>query len=609
MRMRTRRLGRTYPPDELAWASGIAMLAGPLPLVVVASDLAWTVLGVVATVTVFLAAVLVPAIRLLSRPTRNARAGRDSEERYRRVCEMSTDLIVEEDQQGRILTINPGGAALCGYRTEDLVGRPFADLLAPGQVERLRADRARLAADPSLGSVSLEVDLTSADGTPLCVELNSAFARAGEPGTGFLSVARNVTGQRRLEAQLRQSQKMEAVGRLAGGVAHDFNNMLTVMMGFAELAQYRFDGTHPAADSLRRIVDAGHRAGALVAQLLAFSRRQVMQPATIEPVEAVRSIEPMLRSLIGATVRLEIRCAPDTGWVRVDPNQLAQVLMNLAVNARDAMPNGGVLRFETTNIVVGPGVRRGGAPVAAGSYVVLSVSDNGCGMDEATRARIFEPFFTTKPEGEGTGLGLATVYGIVKQSAGYVWVESEPGHGARFDVYLPRAFPVRTAVAAASPAAPGNGLPTRRPTSVRLAVDRGIAVKLTGSETILVAEDDGDVRDLIARALADLGYKVMAAPDGETALAVGGAGSERLDLLLTDVTLPGMSGPDLARRMCGLRPALKVLFMSGNVAPLRNGEPATVDGPLIRKPFTALLLARRVRDLFDEREGSTRQAG
>jgi two-component system, cell cycle sensor histidine kinase and response regulator CckA len=566
----------------------------------------WTMYRSAVGAATFLAAALFPVVRLFNRAGRVTREMRESERRYRRLCEMSTDLIVEEDRDGRIRTINAGGAALCGHAPEELRGRSLADLLTPKHAERLRDARAGLVADPGLGSVAMEVELSGAGGVPLVVDLRSCLELSGGIPVGFLTVARDVTEHRRLEAQLRQSQKMEAVGRLAGGVAHDFNNMLTVILGLAELGQHHLDPVHPASESLRRILDAGQDAGKLLAQLLAFSRRQVMQPATMDPTEVLRSLEPMLHPLVGATVRLEMHLDPDAGWVRVDPNLLTQALINLAVNARDAMPGGGTLRFETARLVVGPGVRRGGAPVAPGAYVVFSVSDTGSGMDEATRAHIFEPFFTTKPEGEGTGLGLATVYGVVKQSGGYVWVESEPGHGARFDIYLPRANPEPRSTRNPHPMQKDGAAAAQRPTSLRLAADRGVEVNLAGHETILVAEDDAGVRELIARSLADLGYTVLSAPDGEAAVAAV-RGSARLDLLLTDVTLPVMSGPQLAQALAGLLPSpLKVLYMSGNVAPLTNGTPATVDAPLIRKPFTTLALARRIREVLDTADPTVR---
>jgi two-component system, cell cycle sensor histidine kinase and response regulator CckA len=521
----------------------------------------------------------------------------DRDSPYQRLCELSGDIVFEEDVEGRIRSVNAKGARLVGYEPDALVGCPFQDLLEPPHREQVRDARRQLLAERDSRSVSLEVNLRTAGGGTLGVDLRSALAYAGDTVVGFLSVARNVTERRRLEAQLRQSQKMEAVGRLAGGVAHDFNNMLTAMMGFAELARMGLHPAHPSSVDLQRVIESGQRAGDLVRQLLAFSRRQVLQPAVVDPTDALRALTPMLPPLLGADIRLQTRLHPETGCIRVDPSQLSQVLMNLAVNARDAMPRGGTLTIETSNVMVGPGVERGGAPVTAGSYVVLTVADTGCGMDEATRARIFEPFFTTKPEGEGTGLGLATVYGIVKQSGGYIWVESEPGQGSRFEIYLPRAARNDRG----SGEAPcrkqdrvRRGEPGARPTVDQPRVEQ----PPVGTETLLIAEDDVEVRKLIERSLTELGYRVLSASDGESALASATEHQADLDLLLTDLVLPALSGIELAARVRQLRPDVKVLFMSGDAAPPADATPV-VDDPLVQKPFTTLGLALRLRELLD----------
>jgi two-component system, cell cycle sensor histidine kinase and response regulator CckA len=382
---------------------------------------------------------------------------------------------------------------------------------------------------------------------------------------------------RRSEEQLRQAQKMEAVGRLAGGVAHDFNNVLTAIFGYAELLTEEFPAGSTARQDLEEIRKAATRASALTRQLLAFSRQQVLEPVVLSVNDLVEDVDKMLRRLVGEDVELRVSLAANSGNVRADPGQLQQVIMNLVVNARDAMPTGGKLLIETAYAELTEQYAELHQPVVPGRYVMIAISDTGVGMDAGTRARIFEPFFTTKEKGKGTGLGLSTVYGIVKQSGGYVWVYSEPRHGTTFKVYLPR-------VDAAAEHVP----PPRE------------AATLTGTETILLAEDDEILRPLAKGVLTKLGYTVLETESTEQALAAAAAHTGPIPLLLTDVVMPGASGRELARRLAQSHPETRVLYMSGYTddAIVRHGmlEPGLT---LLQKPFTPAALARKVREVLD----------
>ena len=380
------------------------------------------------------------------------------------------------------------------------------------------------------------------------------------------------------EEQLRQSQKLEAVGQLAGGIAHDFNNLLTVINGYSDLSMKKLQAEDPLRLNLKEIRKAGDRAAALTRQLLAFSRKQVLQPKILDLNAIISELEKMLRRLIGEDIDLRTVCAPDLGSTRADPGQIGQVVMNLAVNARDAMPHGGKLTIETRNVQLTEEYARHHVAVIPGWYVLLAVSDTGSGMDEQTRGRVFEPFFTTKETGQGTGLGLSTVYGIVKQSGGNIWVYTEPGMGTTFKVYLPR-------------------------------VDQGaeeykqsleFEEVLMGSETILLAEDEEMVRNLAREILGTYGYKVLEAASGGSALLICEQYEESIDLLLTDVVMPEMSGRKLADRLAGLRPEMKVLYMSGYADNAIVHQGVLEEGTnFIQKPFSPDTLAAKVRDVLD----------
>jgi signal transduction histidine kinase/DNA-binding response OmpR family regulator len=398
------------------------------------------------------------------------------------------------------------------------------------------------------------------------------------------NVALGIEGRRvevereKMEMQFRQAQKMEAVGRLAGGIAHDFNNLLTAITGYGELMLPSLKEGERLRSNLEEVLKAAHRAAALTRQLLAFSRRQVLEPKVLDLNAVVVGILPMLRRLIGEDVDLVNVPDPGLGHVKADPGQIEQVIVNLAVNARDAMPGGGKLILETMNVDLDEVYARQHVAVRPGRFVMLAVSDTGVGMDEKTKASIFEPFFTTKEKGKGTGLGLATVYGIVKQSGGYIWVYSEPGRGTTFKIYLPR---VNNEIEHEESAKP-------------------LQVAAHGSETVLVVEDEEIVRSLTRQILQARGYAVLEAQHGPEALRVCELHKGEIHLILTDVVLPHMSGPELAARVATLRPQIKLLYMSGYTgnALAHLGVP-DVEGACLQKPFTLASLARKVREVLD----------
>ena len=412
-----------------------------------------------------------------------------------------------------------------------------------------------------------------------CFERYSRPQRIDDRCIGRVWSFRDVTEHRRLEEQLRLSQRLEAVGRLAGGIAHDFNNLLTAILGCSALIHDSLDPTDPMRVETAEISRAGARAAELTRQLLAFSRKQVLDRRPLQLNAVVGEMERMLRRLIGEDLELIARLAPDLGIVEADPTQIEQVVTNLVVNAKDALHGGGTITIETDNVVVDAGYRRHRPSVPEGSYVMLSVSDDGEGIDPELQERIFEPFFTTKEPGHGTGLGLAVVYGIVKQSGGFIWVYSERGLGSTFKVYLPRTR------AAELPAADEGAGRAEQPAD------------LSGSESILLVEDEPLVRRLTARILSGRGYRVLEAPAPAQALELVLAGSEPIDLLLTDVVMPGMSGHELASRIRRVRPSIRVIYMSGYSESLVQAQ--GLDDPerscYVSKPFSTSTLLESVR--------------
>jgi PAS domain S-box-containing protein len=500
---------------------------------------------------------------------------RASEERFRLLVDGVREYaIFLLDPDGNVLTWNAAAERMLGHTSAAIVGRSFAAFYPPEEA----ASRPRTALEraAATGRHREEGWLQRSDGSRFLAEVVMTPVYEGGRLQGFASVTRDLTELRRLEQQLRQAQKMEAVGQLAGGVAHDFNNLLTIILGNSELVLAAIpDGD--ASSLVGEIRDAGERARALTRQLLAFGRQQVVEPKVLDLNAVVRETDRMLQRLIGEDIRLTTVLDPALRRVKVDPGQIEQVMMNLSVNARDAMPQGGGLTIETRNVDLDGGYLRTHAEARGGGHVLLSVTDTGVGMNEATRVRIFEPFFTTKGPGSGTGLGLAVVYGIVKQSGGHIEVYSEPGVGTSFKVYLPTVEE-----------------------AIRTTPARGVSRPDTGGETVLLVEDDDAVRSLAARSLRARGYAVLAARDASEALDLFGAHARDIALLLTDLVMPGMSGRQLAEQVQGEQPSIKVLFMSGYTddAVVRHGLLQS-EVAFLQKPFTPSLLTRRVRDLLD----------
>jgi PAS domain S-box-containing protein len=500
-----------------------------------------------------------------------------SERRSRALLENAQDMVSVVGEDGLILYSSPALERVLGYRPEERVGRSGFEIVHPDDIQAAFEALSRILASPG-ATGRLSYRCRHKDGSWRVLEGNGQNLLHDPDVRGIIINSRDVTERVRLEEQVRQAQKMEAVGRLAGGVAHDFNNMLTAITGFVNLA---LDGLHaydPIRSDLEEVEKVAQRAASLTGQLLAFGRKQVLSPAALDLNAVVAGTERMLRRLIGEDIRLVWTPAPDLGQVMADPGQVAQVIMNLAVNARDAMPRGGTLAIATADVVLDAASVAGDPDVAPGPYVRISVSDTGCGMDAEVLSHLFEPFFTTKGAGRGTGLGLSTVYGIVKQSGGHITVQSEVGRGTRFDVYLPRLA-----------AAEGRS-PAPRPSQERV----------RGTETILVAEDDEIVRRLTRRALETYGYKVLLAASSEEALAACERHEGPIALLLTDVVMPGLSGRDLADRVVGRRPATRVLYVSGYTAGIIASHGVLdPEMELLEKPFTPEGLLRKVREVLD----------
>ena len=506
---------------------------------------------------------------------RAEQARRQSEEQYRNLVDGVRDIIFALTPEGNIAALNPAFETLLGWPRDEWLGKPFEALVHAADLpEALELFGRVLRGEPRPTS---QFRVRTREGGDRIVEFRASAQRREDALTGILGIGRDVTERVQLEQQLRQAQKMEAVGRLAGGIAHDFNNILTAITGYVDLLLEDLGPTDPRREDAQEVRKAADRAASLTRQLLAFSRQQVMQPRVLDLNALVTELEKMLRRLLGEDIDLATRLDPGLAAVKADPGQLEQVIVNLAVNARDAMPAGGKLTIETANTALDDAYTREHFPAKPGRYVLLAVSDTGTGMTSEVQAHLFEPFFTTKERGKGTGLGLATVYGIVKQSGGFIWVYSEPGHGSTFKIYLPQVEEAAEPRAAAASPAPRRG-----------------------TETVLLAEDEAPVRAVARQVLERQGYKVLEAPSAEAALDLAQRYSGPIHLLLTDVVMPGLSGHDLAERLATLRPETRVIYMSGYTddAITRHGmlEPGLA---YVQKPFTPDVIARKVREVLD----------
>ncbi len=506
---------------------------------------------------------------------RNELALRRSEARYRSLVQSSVYGIYRSSLEGRFLDVNPALITMLGYNSaeEVLLLDPEKDVFAHSEEHTRLIDEFR-----RTGRLDgIEVKWKRKDSGTITVRISGrAVSSADEPADVLEAIAEDVTDRRALEDQFRQAQKMEAVGRLAGGVAHDFNNLLMVISGYAEVILANLDLQHPLHEKGRAIQLAADRATTLTRQLLAFSRKQLLELKVVDVNAIVHDMERLLRPLIGENVEFVTNLALDAAQTRADAGQLEQVLMNLVVNAKDAMPGGGKITIQTQNLVVDESHRRAQTFIRPGHYVMLSVSDTGLGMDKETQSRIFEPFFTTKEKGKGTGLGLSTVYGIVKQSGGYVMVQSEERHGTTFHIYLPRV----------------EGVAEKHTAPV--AHDA-----LGGTETVLLVEDEESVRQLVRETLAAKGYKVLEAENGEAGMAAAADHDGQIDLVITDVVMPGMGGRELVKNLLQIRPEARVLYLSGYTEDAIVSEGTIESGAaFLQKPFTLQNLSRKIREVL-----------
>lgn len=495
--------------------------------------------------------------------------------------ENSAELIAISDPDGRISFVNHALLLATGYKENELIGELFGKLLIsqnnpPGTDEEIRVRTI------FSGGWRGECIARRKDDTEYPVFLSTGQIKDSDRRViGIFGIGQDITDRKRLEGQLLASQKMEAVGRLAGGVAHDFNNLLGVIMGYSDLVLDGFPADDPRCNQLQQVKKAAVRATSLTRQLLAFSRKQVFQPKVLDLNVLVTDFNKMLGRLIGEDIEMVNILKQGLGQVKADPGQIEQVIMNLVVNARDAMPNGGKLIIETANVDLDETYCGSHPPTQPGQYVMVAVSDTGIGMDAATQARIFEPFFTTKEQGKGTGLGLATTYGVVKQSEGYIWVYSELGKGTTFKVYLPRVDePAQT-----------------------LEADRANLKLARGVETILLVEDADALRELTAALLEMNGYTVLATENGKEAIKLAESYNRQIHVLLTDVVMPGMSGRELANYLTTKRPDMRVLYMSGYTRDAIMHRGVLDDGiSFIEKPFSQEALMRKLRELLDSAE-------
>jgi len=506
---------------------------------------------------------------------RNEQALRRSEARYRSLVQSSVYGIYRSSLEGRFLDVNPALITMLGYSSaeEVLLLDPEKDVFAQPEEHARLIDEFR-----RTGRLDgFEVKWKRKDAGAITVRVSGrAVSSADEPADVLEAIAEDVTDRRALEDQFRQAQKMEAVGRLAGGVAHDFNNLLMVISGYAEVILSELELNHPLHEKGRAIQQAADRATTLTRQLLAFSRKQLLELKVVDVNAIVHDMERLLRPLIGENVEFVTVFCPEAAPTRADAGQLEQVLMNLVVNAKDAMPSGGRLTIQTQNTVVDESHRRGQQFIRPGRYVMLSVSDTGMGMDKETQSRIFEPFFTTKEKGKGTGLGLSTVYGIVKQSGGYVIVQSEKGHGSSFHIYLPQA----------------QGVAEKQAAPVADAA-------LGGTETILLVEDEESVRQLVRDTLVSKGYQLLEAESGEGGLEAALVHKGKIDLVITDVVMPGMGGRELVKQLVKARPGTKVLYLSGYTEDAITSDGSIEGGTaFLQKPFSLQHLSRKVREVL-----------
>lgn len=507
---------------------------------------------------------------------RSENALRESEERYRELVENAIDIVYVNDLEGNCISVNKAAERITGYTRDELLGMNLTDLAAPEQVEKAREMiRVKLAGREIM---AYEIEIIAKNGRRVMLEVNPRLVYDNGVPVAIEGIARDTTERHLLEEKYRQSQKLEAVGLLAGGIAHDFNNLLTAITGYSEITLERMSPEDPLRHNIEEIKAIGERASALTQQLLAFSRKQVLKPVVHNVNSVIRNMDRMLRRLVRENIEFHIDLSPELGNVETDPGQLEQVIVNLAINAQDAMPHGGKLTISTENIQFGHDEDNEISKLGIGPFVKMTVADTGDGIDESIQDRIFEPFFTTKDSSKGSGLGLSTVHGIVKQSGGEILLHSEKGKGATFEIYFP---------AAADDQNVREWTPTR-------------TADYTGNETVLLVEDDRSVRNLVREVLLNSGYEVLEAESGQSALEICGDRREPIHMLLTDLVMPQMSGIELTTKVRSMHPEAKPLVMTGYASdsPIR-GSMSNFDATFIEKPFTPESLARKVREVLE----------
>lgn len=511
-------------------------------------------------------------------PENEAEARKKAERSLRALIETIPIGIVFTDQSGQITDLNAEMLRMFGYSRQEVLGQSIERLLPERFRNSHKEQPVGYTDQPHARPMGIGVEVTACrkDGTEFPVEISLG----PHPTSRGLSVAGaivDISERKKIERQLRLAQRMEAIGQFAGGIAHDFNNLLAVIIGCAEIVDEALPARDSVAEKIMMIKKAANSAADLVRQLLAFSRQQMLQPRVLDLKGILERTQQTLERLIGEDIQLKVSIAESLGHVKADPGQIEQVLLNLAVNARDAMPKGGHLTITAANVELDDSDKLKHEPIVPGKYVRLSVEDTGCGMDTHTQVRIFDPFFTTKELGKGTGLGLATVYGIVKQTGGYIWVYSEVGQGTAFKIYLPRIERALQPVA-------------QHPIDLPV---------VKGWETILLAEDSESVREMTSEYLQSIGYTVLTAASGREALQQAKESNQTIHLLLTDVVMPELNGPELAEQIALLRPGIKVIFTSGYASEtLAHRGSLDPDVAFIQKPYRPKALARRIREVL-----------
>jgi PAS domain S-box-containing protein len=522
-------------------------------------------------------------LRDITERMRTGEALRQNEERLRAMYQHAAVGIEQIGTDGRLLMVNPAFRRLLGYGEHEMLGKTFNEITHPADCER-ESQLLRSLLNGERDSYALEKRYLHKDGSPVWASVTSSLVKdaAGHP-LSRVSIIQDIAERKRaelLEEQLQQAQKLESLGQLAGAVAHDFNTLLNIMLGYAGLLLYELPGDDPRRVRVEQIEASAQSGAQLTRQLLAFSRKQAFVPQVIDLRKAVQDLQPMLQRLLPQDVEVDVRCSVEPCPVKLDPGRMQQVLLNLATNARDAMPLGGKLTIEARTVELDEAYVQKHAPMAPGSYEMLAVSDTGSGMNSETIAHIFEPFFTTKPPGQGTGLGLSTIYGIVKQSGGDIWVYSEPGAGSIFKIYLPRS---------------GETVEHSEPL-------RPVPQKLSGNETILLVEDSEPLRELTRELLTRVGYVVLVAADGVEAIKLSQTYQGEIHLLMTDIVMPKMRGPEVAMHISKQRPHTAVVFLSGYTEEAVSQMENAGRIKLIEKPYSADTLLRTVRQLLDDIE-------